>query len=553
MDNRKKLAALVVGTAVATFVVASVLVSVFRHKSEGQRTYLRFVEVKQATTDPAPWGVNWPAEYDQYKKTVEAGKTNFGGGDAHPAQKSVDFPFLPRMFGGYAFGLDYRDRRGHAYMLFDQEHTRRVTERPQPGACLHCHASVIPTYVRMGGGDIAAATYQEGDIRKGFEALGKLPYQAALAEVKKTGSLTPVNGKPDQFHQAEGAHPVSCTDCHNAQNMRLQVNRPGFVAGIRAYKASQGVKDFDVNRDATRAEMRTFVCAQCHVEYYCGPKTTLFFPWNNGVKVEEIETFYNNFKFADGKRFFDWQHSETGAEVLKAQHPEYELWSQGVHAKSGVSCVDCHMPYQRQGAIKVADHHVRSPLLMVNRACQQCHLWDESELKQRVTTIQNRTYSQMLRAGQSLTDFLDTFKQIRAPHNAKIMAEAEKIATEKLAKDEAFAKLPADEQAKKRELAVKSAATELWAKHVQADPALREIAELHRKAQWRLDFVAAENSMGFHAPQEATRILGESIDYFRQAQLKSVNFLAPATKIPVTESPTIPHRIKADEPAAKQH
>ena len=134
--------------------------------------------------------------------------------------------------------------------------------------------------------------------------------------------------------------------------------------------------------------MRSFVCAQCHVEYYCGPKTTLFFPWNNGLKVEEIESYYDSYKFSDGHRFYDWKHAETGAEVLKAQHPEFEMWSQGIHARSGVACADCHMPYMRQGAMKVSDHYVRSPLLMVNRACQVCHPQPEEELKSRVLTIQ---------------------------------------------------------------------------------------------------------------------------------------------------------------------
>ncbi|MCM2323758.1 MAG: ammonia-forming cytochrome c nitrite reductase subunit c552 [Oligoflexia bacterium] len=524
-------------TAVATFLIAYLLVSIFRHKTEAANPYLRFVEVKQSTTDPAPWGLNWPREYDRYKSTVQASRTNFGGGDANPAQKSEVFPFLTRMFAGYAFGIDYRDRRGHSYMLHDQEITRRVTERPQSGACLHCHASVIPTYVRLGGEDPEKTPYNDKTIHDGLVKLSAMKYWDAHAEVIKTGSSTPIEGKPDQFKHFEGAHPVSCTDCHNAKTMRLEVRRPGFVAGIRALKASQGIKDFDVNRDATRSEMRTFVCAQCHVEYYCGPKTTLFFPWNNGVKIEEIEKTYDNYKFADGKRFNDWVHAETGAELLKAQHPEFEMWNQGVHAKSGVSCTDCHMPYVREGAMKVSDHYVRSPLLMVAQSCQQCHGWSESELTNRVASIQNTTFAQMLRAGQSLTDFLDTFKTLRAPFNEKNRALAAQQAREKLSKDAAFAKLSGAEQEKKLTEATQGALNALWAEHVAKTPELKAIGELQRKAQWRLDYVAAENSMGFHAPQEATRILGESIDYFRQAQLETVRLLGPGAKYPVTLEP----------------
>jgi nitrite reductase (cytochrome c-552) len=251
--------------------------------------------------------------------------------------------------------------------------------------------------------------------------------------------------------------------------MQLRVTRPGFINGIKALKAHEGVADYDPNRDASRQEMRSFVCGQCHVEYYCGPKTTLFFPWNHGLKVEDIEATYDAFKFDDGHRFFDWKHAETGAEVLKAQHPEFEVWSQGTHAKAGVACADCHMPYMREGAIKVSDHWVRSPLLNINRACQQCHHYPESDLKQRVETIQDRHFALLSRTGQALVDMLNALK----------------------------------------------AAKEAGA----SDADLAPILETQRKAQWRLDFVAAENSMGFHAPQESARVLAEAMDYARQAQI----------------------------------
>ena len=224
------------------------------------------------------------------------------------------------------------------------------------------------------------------------------------------------------------------------------------------------------------------MCGQCHVEYYCGPKTTLFFPWMNGLKVEEIESTYDNYKFDDGHRFYDWKHGETGAEVLKAQHPEFEMWNQGTHAKAGVACADCHMPYQRQGALKVSDHWVRSPLLNINRACQTCHHYPEQEIAKRVETIQDRHHALLKRAGMALLDMIDAIK-VRKDAGA-------------------------------------------------TDEALKPIWELQRKAQWRLDFVAAENSMGFHAPQEMARILGESIDYSRQAQLAARALAAPAAAAP---------------------
>ncbi len=221
------------------------------------------------------------------------------------------------------------------------------------------------------------------------------------------------------------------------------------------------------------------VCGQCHVEYYCGPKTTLFFPWNNGLKVEQIEAYYDSYKFPDGHTFYDWTHAETGANVLKAQHPEFELWSQGVHARSGVACADCHMPYKREGAVKVSDHWVRSPLLNIARACQNCHPYAETELQARVDAIQARTQSLLDRGGAALVDMLDAVAAAR-----------------------------------------KAGATEAQ---------LSAVSALQRKAQWRLDFVAAENSMGFHAPQESARVLAEAIDFARQGQLAAQKLtLAPA-------------------------
>ncbi len=448
--------ALVAVVTVSTAVIASLLVNIFQRKQEAKNPYLRFVEVTAETTDPAEWGKNWPRQYDGYLRTALPSRTKYGGGSASEAmpapEKAEQNPWLTRIFAGYAFAIDYRDRRGHANMLTDQEVTKRTKDAKQPGSCLHCHASVIPLY-RKTGAEMAPNAPVGEQIQKGFEAIGKLDYWEAHAQLEKAG------------HK----HPVSCVDCHDPKNMQLRVTRPGFIAGIKALKSHEGIKDYDVNRDATRQEMRSFVCGQCHVEYYCGPKTTLFYPWLNGLKVEEIESYYDSYKFDDGHRFYDWKHAETGAEVLKAQHPEFEVWSQGTHGKAGVACADCHMPYMREGALKVSDHWVRSPLLNINRACQQCHHYPEEDIRKRVETIQDRHFALLSRTGAAAVDMIDAIKAAKA-----------------------------------------AGATE-----AQLQPML----ELQRKSQWRLDFVAAENSMGFHAAQELARILGESIDLSRQAQL----------------------------------
>ena len=464
--NRLALLAVFVATAVATAFLAALLVNINVRKHEAQTRDVRLVAVTEDDTDPAKWGINWPKEYDSYKRTAQTTRTRFGGhggSEALPEEKIERDPWIKRMFLGYAFSIDYRDRRGHAYMLQDQEATKRLT-KPQSGSCLHCHASIMPVYRELGSGDAMA----------GFDSTWKMTYQAL----------------DRKLHDSGHAHPVSCVDCHEAATMRLRVTRPGFIRGIQALASSDAPapnlpsveqwrlgkrdKPYDPNADASRTEMRSYVCGQCHVEYYCGTKRVLTFPWGNGLKVEQIEAFWDSLKFDDGHRFYDYKHAETGAEVLKAQHPEYELWSQGVHARSGVACADCHMPYMRDGASKVSDHWVRSPLLNINRACQTCHHFSEQELQDRVAIIQERNHELLKRAAGAL------------------MAQFDAMA-----------------------VAQKAGATE-----AQLMPA----RELQRRAQWRIDFIAAENSMGFHAPQEAARILGEAIDYARQGEIAALRY-----------------------------
>lgn len=454
------------GAAIGAALVAALLVNIFERKSEARHPYVRLVDVTEDDTDPAKWGVNWPKEYDSYKLTAQTTRTRFGGhggSEAMPQEKMDRDPWLKRMFAGYAFSIDYRDRRGHAFMLADQEATKRLT-KPQSGSCLHCHASIMPLYRQMG----------EGDAMKGFEK----SYALSYGEMNKA------------LHESGHAHPVSCVDCHDPKTMKLRVTRPGFLNGIRAlavsnapvpsfssierWRAGDRKMPYNPNDEASRSEMRSFVCGQCHVEYYCASKMPLTFPWSKGLKVENLEQHWNETQFKDGTPFSDFTHAETGAPLLKAQHPEFELWSQGIHARSGVACADCHMPYMRDGATKVSDHWVRSPLLNVNRACQTCHRASEEEMKARVDMIQERNHALLQRAANALMDQIDAINQ---------------------------------------------------AKKEGADTAdLQASYAAQRKAQWRLDFIAAENSMGFHAPQEAARILGEAADEARQGQLAAVTW-----------------------------
>jgi nitrite reductase (cytochrome c-552) len=336
--RRRRFLIIVGGAVLATIVGVALLMNIFERKQEARNPFYRVVELTDDTEDPAVWGKNFPLQYDDYKRTVDQVRTRFGGSEAEPrtptkadprsivAQSKIEEdPRLKVMWAGYAFAKDFREERGHAYMLDDQIFTERQQVAKQPGTCIQCHASVYVPYKKAGNGDII----------KGFEKMNQMPY----AEARKLVS-----------------HPVACIDCHDSSSMQLRVTRPGFIEGMRAFKASQGVQNYDVNKQATRQEMRAYVCGQCHVEYYFkGPEKRLVYPWANGLKVEEIQAYYDQAKFKD------WTHADTGAPVLKAQHPEFEMWSQGIHARSGVTCADCHMPYKREGALKISDHHVRSP------------------------------------------------------------------------------------------------------------------------------------------------------------------------------------------------
>jgi nitrite reductase (cytochrome c-552) len=230
-----------------------------------------------------------------------------------------------------------------------------------------------------------------------------------------------------------------------------------------ALKNALAERGIDLSK-ATRQEMRTYVCAQCHVEYYFkGDLKLLTFPWSEGYSIENMESHYDKYAFRD------WVHKDTGASMIKIQHPEFELWSSGIHARSGVACPDSHMPYIRDGAVKVSDHWIRSPLTNTSKACQTCHRQTEEELKQRINSIQNTTAGLLRQAETALTAAIDAI------------------------------------------IAAKNAGA--------SDSQLEEPRRLHRRGQMRWDFIFSENSTGFHSPQEAARVLAGAIDYARQAQI----------------------------------
>lgn len=400
--------------------LAALLVNIQQRQEEAAQYPLKVVDIAENELDPAVWGRNFPREYDRLVLTAnDTISTTYGG--SIPYSKLERYPVLKRLWAGYPFSVDYNEERGHFYALIDQKQTKRQEVVQQPGACANCHAAEAPLLI----------------AELGWETFNRTPYKELA----------------DRLHLG-----TSCHDCHDPKTMNLRITRPAFINAMQA-------RGIDVTQ-ATRQEMRTYVCAQCHVEYYfLGDNKILTFPWSQGYTIDDIQAHYDKYGFKD------WTHQETGAPMIKIQHPEFEMFTTSIHYRSGVSCADCHMPYIREGAVKISDHWLRSPLTNINKACQTCHRQTEQELIDRVALIQDRTAELLRRTEAALVAAIDAI----------------------VAAQQAGA----------------------------SDADLAQARQLHREASMRWDFVFSENSTGFHSPQEAARVLATAIDLARQAQLEA--------------------------------
>ena len=405
-------------------VLAAALIGVLiftGNKETTARGIVALVEIAAMEPDSSLWGINFPNQYSTLLKT-ETNNTRTVHGGSEPYQKLEADPRLVTLFAGYGFSKDYKEDRGHANSLTDVRETLRVGEKT-PGTCYSCKAADNPSLWDQ----------------MGMAAFDQTPFMELGEQISE---------------------PIGCANCHEAKTMRLIVTNPALEEALEA----QG-KDW---RDFTRQEMRTVVCANCHVEYYfAGEGKYLTFPWVDGTTVDDISAYYAALDFKD------WEHPQSGAPMIKIQHPEYEFFiADSTHYNAGVACADCHMPYTRDGSAKFSTHNIQSPLLNAEVACGACHT-DVGYVTNRVAIIQN---------------------QVRATMDGT--------------EDALVAAIQAIEAA-----AVESGVDETL---------LTEARRLHREAQLFWDFIAAENSMGFHNPEEALRILATATDMARQAQLKAV-------------------------------
>ena len=380
---------------------------------------MKIAMIPEGEYDPAVWGQHYPLEYKSYLRNKEMAASPTGFGGSEKVQKSIKEPEILINFKGMPFSVDYTEDRGHPYALEDIKETKRV-DKTTAGACMTCKTAQLADLFKEKGWDYA-----------------KIPLFDLLPQLK---------------------HPIVCANCHDPKTMNLRVINPAFIEAM----AQRGI---DVKK-ASREEMRSYVCGQCHAEYYFVPVgKKVVFPWAEGLHPEQM---YNYYAYKPNGFEMDWKHPDSEARMLKAQHPDFEIWSGGVHAGSGVSCADCHMPYMKVDGQKYTSHWVTSPMKHGKESCRTCHTQSEQWLLERVKSIQTNVWEMQHKAGETVA------KAHQAVGKASKNARVNKAELDKA-------------------------------------------RELIRKAQWYWDYVAAENSMGFHNPTMVLNTLGRSIDLAHQA------------------------------------
>lgn len=413
-----------VAALIATFLLGLLAASILQRREEATLSARPMTPIGAWEMDAAKWGEDFPREYESYKLMADSAKeTKYGGAAQRDYLEAT--PINVVLFAGYGSAKDYRQARGHVHAVEDVTKTLRVNAAT-PGTCWTCKSPDAPRLMH----DMGIAKF----------------YAAKFVDLKP-----------------QIAHPIGCFDCHEPNTMRLRVTRPALREAFRR----QG-KDVD---QASHQEMRSLVCAQCHVEYYFKKDGNyLTFPWDKGTTPEAIDEYFADAGFAD------FTNAVSGAAMVKLRHPDYEVYRTGVHAYRNVACVDCHMPYRSEGGAKFTDHHLQSPLLNIANSCAVCHRWSEDEIRRRVETIQDKVHEGRGRAEASLA---------RAHFDVAAAAQAGADAKE-----------------------------------------LAGVRKTLRSAQLRWDYVAANNGMGFHSPQECMRILAAAIDLAGQCRVECARILA---------------------------
>jgi nitrite reductase (cytochrome c-552) len=411
----------------------------------------------------------FPRQYDYYERNDESRvMTEYKGSVPYNKNNSVDplpegykyaQPYLKNLWLGYPFSYEYREARGHTMALEDFLNIDRINRYSEKGGlpktCWNCKTPKMIGWHKEQGDD-----FWSGDVNE-------------------------LRAEPDMKD-----HTIGCANCHDQETMELRL----YSVPLKDYLKSQN-KEF---KDLSRNDKRALVCGQCHVEYYFldksfGPSKKPKFPWDNGLDPEEIYTYYEDkgectVKGFEGN-FVDWTHPVSKTPMLKAQHPEYEMWVNGVHGAAGITCADCHMPYVRsEEKKKISSHWWTSPLKDPEmRACRQCHSDKTPDfLKSRVIFHQKKTFDQLLIA-QELS--------VKAHEAVRLALEYK------------------GEKADNYEELV-----------IQAQ-------RMIRKGQFFWDYVSAENSVGFHNPSKALDTLSSS----QQFSQKAIDLACEATRFGISK------------------
>lgn len=432
------------GTAVIVFLVGWLGASIMERRNEAYIQYQMVKPIAEWEPRNEVWGENFPREFETYRSTTDTSFTSKHAGSTKHDLLEED-PLNVVLWAGYAFSRDYNQARGHYYAINDIRNTLR-TAVPQPATCWSCKSTDIPRLMNK----MTPANFYKGS----WDSLGH-----------------------------EVVNNIGCQDCHDPKTMNLRITRPALAEAW----ARQGK---DINK-ATRQEMRSLVCAQCHVEYYFKGKTEkyLTFPWDNGFSADQMEEYYEEVGH------IDFVHKLSKTPILKAQHPDYELYRTGIHAERGVSCADCHMPYKNEGGVKFTNHKIASPLENIAGSCQVCHRESEQTLIKNVNDRQDKVMEVKLLAEKAL-----------------VAAHIEAAAAYKAGADSS-----------------------------ELVPALKLI----RSAQWRWDWVSAANGVGFHSPLEATRVLSTSIQRAEEARRFISHVLIKHKASPVVPMPDLSTKAKA--------
>lgn len=411
---------------VGVFLLGLLAVSITERRAEIATLYNNVkVQIAGIESRNEIWGENYPREYNTWKKTADMDFRSKHLGNM-PEDVLESRPEMVVLWAGYAFSRDYSAPRGHMHAIQDITNTLRTgcpdehTPDMQPATCWTCKSPDVPRVMHEDG--------IENYYKSSWSDYGK-----------------------------EIVNPIGCADCHDPSTMNLTITRPALIEAFER-------QDRNI-ADASPQDMRSLVCAQCHVEYYFrGEGKYLTFPWDGGMTVEDMEHYYDEAKFTD------WTHALSRAPMLKAQHPDYELFLMGPHSKRGLGCADCHMPYMAEGGIKYSNHQVTSPLKNISSTCQTCHRDTEENLRKYVYEYQDKAL--------------------------EIRDRIEK----ELAKAHIMAKTAWDNGASENEM--------------------EQSLKLLRQAQWRWDFAVASHGASFHAPVETQRILAHSLDRSLMAQLE---------------------------------